>query len=95
MEVKSNFKIPQDYLAPTALNSWCTNREWTGTKAWNITLHNFKCLVTNKGQSISECPHDVLNFPKKNMKKIDKFLPKDLKSGQIIRYRHSIMSLIL
>ena len=28
-----------------------------------------------KGQLISECPLDVLNFPKKRMKKFDKFLP--------------------
>ena len=37
-----------------------------------------------KGQLISECLFDFLNFPK-NHQKIDKFLPKDLKSGQIIR----------
>ena len=37
-----------------------------------------------KGQLISECPFDVLNFPKKNTK-IDKFLPKNLKRGQVIR----------
>ena len=38
-----------------------------------------------KGQLISECIFDVLNFPKKTMQKFDKFLPKNLKSGQIIR----------
>ena len=37
-----------------------------------------------KGQIISECLFDFLNFPKSN-EKFDKFLPKDLKSGQIIR----------
>ena len=35
-----------------------------------------------KGQLISECLFDVLNF-QKNPKKFDKFLPKNLKSGQI------------
>ena len=33
-----------------------------------------------KGQIISECLFDFLNFPKKNTKKFDKFLPKDLKT---------------
>ena len=37
-----------------------------------------------KGQLISECLFDVSNFQKTN-KKFDKFLPKNLKSGQIIR----------
>ena len=35
-----------------------------------------------KGQLISECLFDFLNFPKKHQK-VDKFLPKNLKSGQI------------
>ena len=38
-----------------------------------------------KGQLISECLFEVLNFPKKTTKKFDKFLPKNLKSCQIIR----------
>ena len=38
-----------------------------------------------KGQLISECLFDFLNFPKKNTEKFDKFLPKNLKSGQIIK----------
>ena len=39
------------------------------------------------GQLISECPFDVLNlnFPKNQSNIFDKFLPKNLKSGQIIR----------
>ena len=37
-------------------------------------------FVCYKGQLISECPFD---FPKNHQ--FDKFLPKDLKSGQIIR----------
>ena len=35
-----------------------------------------------KGQLISECLFDFLNFPKNN-EKFDKFLPQNLKSGQI------------
>ena len=38
-----------------------------------------------KGQLISELLFDVLNFPKKTTERIDKFLPKNLKSGQITR----------
>ena len=45
-----------------------------------------------KGQLISECLFDVLNFPKTN-EKFDKFLPWNLKSGQIIWLRHTIMTL--
>ena len=37
----------------------------------------------SKGQLISECPFDVLNFPKKPTKKFDKFLPQNLKGGEI------------
>ena len=40
--------------------------------------------LQSKGQLISECPFDVLNFPKNQRKKIDKFLPQNLKSGEII-----------
>ena len=48
------------------------------------------CLIVNniailklihKGQIISECLFDVFQFSKK----FDKFLPKNLKSGQIIK----------
>ena len=38
-----------------------------------------------KGQIISECLFDVLQFSKKNTEKFDRFLPKNLKSGKIIR----------
>ena len=41
--------------------------------------------VRPKGQLISECPFNVLNFPKEPMKKFDKFLSQNLNSGQIIR----------
>ncbi len=37
----------------------------------------------SKGQIISDCLFDVLNFPKTTTKKVDKFLPLNLKSGQI------------
>ena len=36
-----------------------------------------------KGQLISKCLFDFLNFPN-NQQKIDKFLSNNLKSGQII-----------
>jgi hypothetical protein len=35
-----------------------------------------------KGQLISECPLDVFNFPKKTMKKFDKFLHQNPKNGE-------------
>ena len=47
-----------------------------------------------KGQSISEYLFDNLKFSKKTNKKFDKFLRKDLKSGQIIRQRHTIMTFL-
>ena len=40
--------------------------------------------MSSKGQLISECPFEILDFPK-IPKKIDRFLPQNLKSGQIIR----------
>ena len=46
-----------------------------------------------KGQIISECLFDFLNFPKSN-EKFDKFLPHNLKGGQIIKQVHHIVSLI-
>ena len=42
-------------------------------------------IIWAKGQLISECIFDVLNLPKKTNKKFDKFLPKNLKSGQTIK----------
>ena len=39
-----------------------------------------------KGQLISECSLDLLNFPKKNNEKFDKFLPWNL-SDQIIKIK--------
>ena len=44
--------------------------------------HDRKQLA--KGQLISECLLGVIDFPKKTNEKFDKFLPKTLKSGQII-----------
>ena len=38
--------------------------------------HSFTTDMLAKGQIISECPFDVLNFPKTQREKIDKFLPK-------------------
>ena len=38
---------------------------------------------TAKGQLISECLFDFLNFPK-TQEKFDKFLPQNLESSQII-----------
>jgi hypothetical protein len=46
--------------------------------------------MSGKGQLISECLFDVLNFPKKTTQQFDRFLPKNLKSGQIIRLRHIV-----
>ena len=40
------------------------------------------------GQLISECLFDVFKFSKKPMKIFDKFLPQNVKSGQIIKYRY-------
>ena len=45
-------------------------------------LLTFK-IKPSKGQLISECLFDVLNFPKNQRKKFDKFLPQNLKSGQM------------
>ena len=48
-------------------------------------LLNIKCWLFNnfriKGQLISEC---LFDFPKQTNEKFDKFLPQNLKSGQII-----------
>ena len=41
-----------------------------------------------KGQLISECLFDFLRFSKKTNEKVDKFLPQNLQSGQIIKQRH-------
>ena len=49
--------------------------------------------TSTKGQLISECLFDVFNFPKTN-ETFDKFLPYNLKSGQIIRQRHTLATLI-
>ena len=50
---------------------------------WSRSVTQTVTKVHTKGQLISECPFDVLNFPKKTTKKFDKFLPKNLKSGLI------------
>ena len=44
--------------------------------------HDRKQLA--KGQLISKCHFDNLKFSKKKHGKFDKFLPKNLKSGEII-----------
>ena len=44
---------------------------------------NLNLLIMTKGQLISECLFDVLNFQKKNNEKFDKLLSHNLKSGQI------------
>ena len=44
----------------------------------------FRPLEAPKGQIISECLFDFFEFSKTN-EKFDKFLPKNLKSGQIIK----------
>ena len=49
------------------------------------------CTIVSKGQLISEWLFGVLNFPKNNRKIFYEFLPKNLKSGQIIKQRHSII----
>ena len=58
-----------------------------------ITVHvewflSLAALLTAlaKGQLISECSLDLLNFPKKNNEKFDKFLPWNL-SDQIIKIK--------
>ena len=38
-----------------------------------------------KGQLISECLFDFFKFSKRNNEKFDKFLPQNIKSGQIIK----------
>ena len=45
----------------------------------------FYLTMLIKGQIISECLFDVFQFSKKNNKKFEKFLPKYLKSGQVIK----------
>ena len=40
-----------------------------------------------KGQLISECLFDFFKIFPKNNEKFDKFLPKNLKSGQIIKIK--------
>ena len=45
---------------------------------------NLQDWALTKSQLISECLFGVLNFQKTN-EKFDKFLPKNLKSGQIVR----------
>ena len=45
---------------------------------------NYSKIAYFRGQIASDCLFDFLNFPK-STEKFDKFLPKDLKSGQIIR----------
>ena len=48
-----------------------------------ITYKKNKRGMSFKGQLISECLFDVLNFPKnEKTKKIDKLLPRNLKIGQ-------------
>ena len=46
-----------------------------------------KCDETfsSKGQIISECHFDVFKFSKNANEKFDKFLSKNLRSGQIMR----------
>ena len=52
--------------------------------------HDLYCAVCDEqyyhnteGQLISECLFDNLKFSKKNNEKFDKFLPQNIKSGQI------------
>ena len=43
-------------------------------------------MTKPKGQLISECLFDFLNFPK-NHRKFDKFLPKNMKGVEIIKIK--------
>ena len=62
----------------TKANKRSFNDSWLKwTNIWTTYLP-----MSPKGQLISECLFDLLNFPK-NTEKFDKFLPKNLKSGQI------------
>ena len=47
-----------------------------------------------KGQLISECLFEFLNFPKKNPKKFDKFLPQNQKKiGEINKINNNLIRL--
>ena len=52
-------------------------------KLKKLQFCDFGQANSSKGQLISECLFGGLNFPKKPTKKSDKFLPQNLKSGQI------------
>ena len=43
--------------------------------------------ANTKGQIISECLSDFLNFPKKTTEKFEKFLPKNMKGVEIIKIK--------
>ena len=50
----------------------------------NTTAHVFECDIDNgKGQLISKCPFGVIIWTKIPTKKFNKFLPQNLKSGEI------------
>ena len=51
-----------------------------------IILPTFLVLNATKGQLISECLFDFLNFPK-NTEKFDTFLPKNMKGVEIIKIK--------
>ena len=51
---------------------------------FRLTLYRLSYRWSVKGQIISECLFDFLNFPKKQPK-FDKFVPQNLKCGQIIK----------
>ena len=66
---------------------WRTKDTWTlASPMVNLREINYESFfLPTKGQLIFECIFDGLNFPKKKKQKFDKFLLKNLRSGQIIR----------
>ena len=53
---------------------WCKSCKINKRQGWNKP-GEWDFLEKTKGQLISECLLDVLNFPKNQRKKFDKFLP--------------------
>ena len=50
-----------------------------------------KCNPTIKGQLISECPYEIIIYPKIATKKFPRFLPWPLRRGQIKNFIKPIM----
>ena len=71
------------YELPSSLSKTKEGFMDTTTKDTNLLQQNqFRNF---QGKLISECLFDVLNFPKKPTQKFYKFLPKNIRNGQIKR----------